>query len=319
MGAFTSVELPDTVPGIGYTLKHRNAVEQLIRYYCKRAVNKPDGNGVLFTQKDYKIMLNRGKCHDMDKICVSMAYPQLMADYFHRMFNGHHEEAMIEPAQKSKYDWMEMIFDMESTKYTKADKQGGGAYAFASQYKQHIMGYLLPYFQLFGLDKQDTGIIDEIKASVNHKYYEVDLINAVTDYLHTTHLHLLDGLSRIDDKGYMAKYQSPVPFRHPSTQHSGGTDHSRPAPICSQSNSVMRREMVHGHFEASIFDMDAICELSADEVKAVNNSALARVKDMGYYSSESLGKLLGNSVLMILHRATKSDIRICLQFRDGLY
>lgn len=280
MSAFTSVELPDSVPGIGYTLKHRNAVEQLIRYYCKRAINKADGNGVIFNQNDYRIMVNRAKCHDMDKICVSMAYPQLTADYLHRMFNGHHEESMIEPAQKSKYDWMEMIFDMESAKYTKADKQGGGAYEFASQFKKHIMMYLMPYFQLFGLNKADTGIIEEIKQSVNHKYYEVDLIDAITEYLHTTHLHLLDGLSRIDDKGYMAKYQAPVPFRHPSTQKPGGTDHTRPAPICQQSNSIMQREMVHGHFEAAIFDLDKICLLSSDNIKNINRQALATVNDM---------------------------------------
>lgn len=282
MSAYTSVELPDTVPGIGYTLKHRNAVELLIRYYCKRAVGKPDGSGNMFTQQDYKIMINRAKCHDMDKICVSMAYPQLTADYFHRMFNGHHEESMIEPNQKSKYDWIEMIFDMESAKYTKADKQGGGAYAFASQHKQYIMWYLAPYFQLFGLNKADTGIIPEIKAAVNKKYYESDLIEAVTEYLHTTRLHLLDGLSRIDDEGFMAKYNTPVPLRHSSTQHKSGTHHSRPAEICSQSRSIMSRELVRGSFEAQLFDLDKICLLSAEQVKSVNNNALQCLRDMGH-------------------------------------
>ena len=132
--SYSSVELPTSVPGIGYTIKHRNAVEQLIKYYCKKAVGKRDGNGVVFTQKDYQAMINRGKCHDVDKLLCSIAYPQLTADYLHRMFQGHHEESMIEPDMKNKYDWMEMIFDMESAKYTKPDKQGGGAYDFASKY-----------------------------------------------------------------------------------------------------------------------------------------------------------------------------------------
>lgn len=186
---YTSIRLPDTVPGIGYTLKHHHCVKALIEFYCKKAIGKIYANGIVFTNEDYKVMVNRGKCHDMDKIVCSLAYPQLMADYFHRMFNGHHEESMIEPNQKSKYDWMEMIFDMESAKYTKRDKQGGGAYAFASQYKTYLMPYLQPYFELFGLNRQDTGIVQKIKTSVNRPYYESDLIEEIIEYIHTTRLH----------------------------------------------------------------------------------------------------------------------------------
>lgn len=279
---YTSVELPCSVPGIGYTLKHRNAVEELIKYFCKKAIGKQDGNGEVFTQQDYQIMVNRGKCHDMDKLVCSLAYPQLTVDYLHRMFNGHHEESMIEPNQKSKYDWMEMIFDMESAKYTKPDKQGGGAYAFASQYRQYILQYMLPYFVLFDLNKEDSGIIESIKMSVNRKYYESDLVNAILNYMHTTHLHLLDGVSRIDDLGYMAKFNAPTPYRHPSTQRPSGTLHQRPVQICQNSNSVMRREMVHGTFEAQLFDMDKLCLVPASEVKCINNQALNIIKQLGW-------------------------------------
>lgn len=278
---YISVELPSSVPGIGYTLKHRNAVEELIKYYCKKAIGKQDGNGEVFTKQDYVIMCNRAKCHDMDKLVCSLAYPQLTADYFHRMFNGHHEESMIEPNQKSKYDWMEMIFDMESAKYTKVDKQGGGAYAFASQYKTHIMNYLMPYFILFDLAKPDTGIIESIKSSVNQKYYEVDLVNSIVEYMHTTHIHLLDGVSRLDDSGYMSKFNSPTPYRHPSTQRPNGTIHSRPNSMCQMSSSIMSRELVHGNFEAQLFDMDSICMIPASSVKAINQKALSCLKEMG--------------------------------------
>lgn len=280
--AYTSVRLPDTVPGIGYTLKHRNCVEQLINYFCKKAVGKSDGNGVVFTSQDYKVMRNRGKCHDMDKIVTMLAYPQLTADYFHRMFQGHHEESMIEPPQKNKYDWIEMIFDMESAKYTKPDKQGGGAFAFASKYKQPIMPYLMPYFVIFGLNKTDTGIIEEIKESVNRPYYETDLVESILGYIHTTHIHLLDGVSRIDDEGYMAKFNSPVPYRHKSTQHPGGTLHQRPNQYSKLSKSVTKREMVHGTFEAELFDYDQLCLIPASELKNVNQQALNRVKQMGW-------------------------------------
>lgn len=279
---YTSIRLPDTVPGIGYTLKHRACVQKLIEYYCKKAVGKQSPDGVVFTKQDYQVMINRGKCHDMDKIVCSLAYPQLTADYFHRMFNGHHEESMIEPAQKSKYDWMEMIFDMESAKYTKKDKQGGGAFAFASQYKGYLMGYLLPYFRLFNLDKQDSGIIQSIKTEVNKPYYECDLIEAVLDYIHTTHIHLMDGVSRIDDKGYMAMFNSPTPYRHPSTQRLGGVDHVRPNSIANMSKSISRREMVRGSFEASLFDMDSICKIPVSQIQDINAKCLNIVKQMGW-------------------------------------
>lgn len=276
---YKTVELPCSVPGVGYTLKHRSCVEELIRYYCKKAIGKRDGNGVEFTKQDYTVMLNRAKCHDMDKVMVSLVYPQLTADYFHRLFNGHHEESMIEVEYKSKYDWMEMIFDMESAHYTKADKQGGNAYLFASTYKPHIFAYLQPYFQLFNLVEPTT--IEEIKMAVNHKYYETDLMTAITQYLHTTHLHLLDGISRIDDIGYMTQYNAPVPLRHPCTQHKGGTQHQRPNQMSQMSRSVLSREMVHGTFEAQLFDYDKICAIPVADLSKWNNKALGCVQELG--------------------------------------
>ena len=275
-----STKLPDTVPGIGYTLKHRNCVEKIIDYYCRRAVNKRDGNGVPFTQEDYTIMRNRGKCHDMDKLVTSLAYPQLTADYFHRMFQGHHEESMIEPEHKNKYDWIEMICDMESAKYTKKDKQGGGAYAYARACKPHVFNYMLPYFQLLGLDCDEPGIVEEIRNEVNKPYYETDLIDAIINYMHTTHVHLLDGISRIDDEGYMKLYNQPVPYRRESLG-CGSTVHNRPNQIAQGSKSVMSREMVHGQFSAQLFDYDALCKLQVQDIPTINRVALNKLKEMG--------------------------------------
>lgn len=278
--AYKSVELQTAVPGIGYSLKHREAVKKLTVYFCKKAVEKVDGNGEIFTKRDYEIMCNRAKCHDMDKILASLSYPQLTADYFHRLFNGHHLESVIEPAEKSKYDWMEMIFDSESAKYTKPDKQGGGAYAFMSKHRTAIMCYLEPYFQLFGLNKLDTGFVKEIKDSLNHKIYEKDLDEAFLEYIHTTRIHLLDNLSRVDDKGYMQAFNRPVPMRHKATQCPGGVDHRRPNDICATSRSIMAREMINGTLEAEIFDFDSICILTADQVKVLNQQALGVIEQL---------------------------------------
>lgn len=274
---YTTVKLPDTVPGVGYTLKHHYCVQKLIEYYCKRVIGKSYGANQIFTEHDYKIMINRGKCHDMDKLLCCLSYPQLMADYFHRMLNGHHEESLIEPDKKSKYDWIEMIFDMESAKYTKKDKQGGGAYAFVIEYKQYLLPYLLPYFQLFKLDKQDTGIIKQIKEEVNKTYYESDLMSAILEYIHTTHLHLLDGVARIDEKGYLAKYGNAVPFRYNSDVY-----YQRPNTVAKMSNSINRREMIHGTFEASIFDIDNICLIPKSSLSNINTQCLSIVDTLGW-------------------------------------
>lgn len=279
--AYVSVELPCSVPGIGYTLKHRECVAMLIEYFCSKVVGKADGNGEVFTAHDLKIMRNRAKMHDVDKMIVSLAYPQLTSDYFHRMFNGHHEESMIEPQYKSKYDWIEMIMDMESARYTKKDKQGGGAYWFASTYKPHVFGYMLPYFQLFGLDVEMSPMVESVVQQLKgRKYYEKDLVDCILNYMHTTRIHLLDGLARIDDEGYMKVYGSPVPYRQAATQHPNGTVHHRPNEIAQQSRSIMSRELVHGDFQAQLFDYDAIALLRADEVKGINDSALQCLEEL---------------------------------------
>ena len=276
---YKTVELDTSVPGIGYTLKHRDTVELLIQYYCKKAIGKQDGNGEVFTGQDYQIMLNRGKCHDMDKVLNSLSYPQMTADYIHRLFNGHHDESLVTPEFKSKYDWMEMIFDMESAKYTKKDKQGGGAYSYACKAKQYIVGYLLPYFQLFGLDVENPGMSESIKEKVNRKYYEKDLVGAILKYMHTTRIHLLSGLSRIDDRGYVNLYGQSVPYRHPQTQYNG-TIHNRPPKVTQYSQRLQELEMINGQIEAEVFDLDALCLLSATEVSNLNKWGLNIVSDM---------------------------------------
>lgn len=80
----------------------------------------------------------------------------------------------------------------------------------------------------------------------------------------------------------MAMFNAPVPFRHPATQRPNGVDHSRPNSVAFMSNSINRREMVHGSFEASIFDMDKICMIPASQVQSINSKCLNIVNSMGW-------------------------------------
>lgn len=265
---YTSVELPATTPGIGYSLKHRNAVSMLIDYYCKRAVGKRDGNGVEFTKEDYEIMHNRGLCHDMDKILAGLSYPQITADYYHRMFNGHHIEGFIE--EKCKYDWIEMIFDWESAAYTKPDK-GKSAYEVATSFNADLYPMVEPYLKLFGF-MGEQHIVKEIKDKVSGPVYESDLVDAFVNYIHTTHLHLLEYVARIDDVGYMRIFNKPTPFRHKSTQKPGGTYHQRPNAYVQQEGHgfALKHEMIKGVIDAQIYDMDKICKIKVKDIPQLN-------------------------------------------------
>lgn len=274
---YKSVELQTNVPGVGYSLKHRAVVKALTIHFCKRAVGKRYGNGQVFTQRDYEIMHNRAKCHDMDKILGGLSYPQLMADYFHRLLNGHHLESAIDPESKSKYDWMEMMFDCESAKYTKPDKQSGGAYAFLRQFRSDYLCFLEPYFRLFGLDKPDTGFIPEIQEIARAKVYETDLVEAFLEYIHTTRLHELDAVARIDSLGYAIKFNQNTPYRRCGK---GAPVYSRPNSVAQQYNSARKLELVNGSIEAQMFDMDQICLLNKDQTRVINAQALEVVKQL---------------------------------------
>lgn len=274
---FKSVVVPATIPGVGYSLKHRIAVKALIEHYCVKAVGKKDGNGVVFTQQDLKIMKNRGICHDMDKILTSLSYPQLTADYIHRMYNGHHAEGFLTNTS-CKYDWIEMIFDWESARYTKPDK-GKCAYEVATTFNEHLFVYVKPYLELFGFTKIDTTCVPSVKALVDKTLTEEDLVNAFLEYIHCTHLHRLEGLSRIDQKSYEQVFNQPCPFRHPMIK--GSIYRQRPTNYTSQSRSLTAREFIQGVVEVNAFDMDAVCSLRVEDIPNIEKLSLNKIKELG--------------------------------------
>ena len=275
--AYKTVEIPANTPGIGYSLKHRKAVMGLIDYYCKKVIGKRDGKDDIFTQRDYQIMHNRGICHDMDKVLGGLSYPQLTADYMHRMMNGHHIEGFVEVGYKSKYDWIEMIFDWESAVYTKPDK-GMSAYEFATTRCPDILEYVKPYLQLFGFTSKERTIIESIRVEAMKPVYETDLVDAIVQYMHTTHIHLLDCVSRIDDRGYTKVFRQPAPYRHQSTFKARGTVHRRPNAYTKAHPHSLNLEMVNGTIEAQMFDMDGLCQLKVSELKSLNKVCAERDK-----------------------------------------
>lgn len=264
---YSTIELPSDVPGIGYTLRHRIAVELLIDYHCKRVIGKADGYGNIFTKEDYITMHNRGICHDMDKVCNGLSYPQLTVDYFHRLFNGHHIDGVL--TEKSKYDWIEMIMDWESAAYTKPDK-GKNAYGVVTSFNKDLFNYVVPYLKLFDFYSDQVKLIESVKNKIPNKVYECDLIDAILKYIHTTHIHVLSYVSRLDDIGYMRTFNKATPFRHKQTQKPNGVYFNRPNNYVASHKFSNDREMIHGTLEAQIFDMDKICRIPATRCNDIN-------------------------------------------------
>lgn len=260
MEVYKSVKIPSNVPGIGYTLRHRAVVEALINYYCKRALLKRDGNGESFTKQDFIIMRGRAVCHDMDKVCTSLCYPQLTADYFHRIFNGHHMECIFEPQEKSKYDWMEMIFDFESARYTKPDK-GKCAFEMATTFYKPYFNYFRPYLQLFGFTSVNHDLVPEVKEFVKTTVTEEDLMGAILNYIHTTRIHQLEYTSRNDDVGYTAATGKAVLGRDRRGAYHKH-NYQRPSNYVASNAFASGLEMIHGNLQVSLFDIDMLCSMS---------------------------------------------------------
>lgn len=255
--------LPDKVPGVGYTLKHRTCVELLIRHYCEGAVGKKDGEGELFTSEDCELMLKRAKCHDVDKLMSYLCYPQFSADYYHRLFQGHHAESLIPPEMKSKYDWIEMIFDWESNRYTKADKTYS-AWKFANRVVPQLLPYTERYFELFGLKSEDGECIEEIKKAADRPFTREELLATFREYLETTNMDRLDGVSREETEEFMLWPR--------------GTEHRRPGKYVDENPKYLDIELFDGIFKSGVFDMDRLLKLSEEEIEGVNDAAVERLE-----------------------------------------
>ena len=87
---------------IKYTYKHRKIVIKLGEKYF------PD-NQELMTKLRY---------HDLDKLFLYLFYDKKDVSRLHRDLTSHHENNL----HKNELDYIEMVLDWESARYTKPDK-----------------------------------------------------------------------------------------------------------------------------------------------------------------------------------------------------
>lgn len=116
-----------------YTYKHRKIVEYLAKKY-----------------KCSKELINQLQKHDMDKMYLLLFYDKKDIEKFHRDIASHHDNEL----PKTKLDYIEMILDWESARYTKPDKPLN-AYDTLNKYYPNLTTEILPILEEFKIAKSN--------------------------------------------------------------------------------------------------------------------------------------------------------------------
>lgn len=114
-----------------YTYKHRKIVMYLANKYIKG---------------DNKKLLEHIKYHDLDKLFMYMFYDKKDVSTMHRKLSFHHDN----DKPKTYEDYVEMVLDWESARYTKPDKPLN-AYDTLYRYFSHMEDKILPILDEFNI------------------------------------------------------------------------------------------------------------------------------------------------------------------------
>lgn len=149
---------------IEYTYKHRKIVIYLANKYYK----------------DNKELLDKVKLHDLDKLFMYLFYEKEDASNIHRDLVSHHQNKII----KDKLDYMEMVLDWESARYTKPDKPLN-AYDTLYRFYPGLEEHILPILKELGIDKPSLPMEDDVweytQSIVNVS--KEDIKNEIIEYL----------------------------------------------------------------------------------------------------------------------------------------
>lgn len=127
---------------IKYTYKHRLIVMKLAEKYFK----------------ENKELLERMKYHDIDKLFLYLFYDKKSVSKLHRDLSSHHENEI----EKTKLDYMEMVLDWESARYTKPDKPLN-AYDTLVRFYPNMKDDILPILEEMGIDKPNLPPEEDIQ------------------------------------------------------------------------------------------------------------------------------------------------------------
>lgn len=147
---------------IKYTYKHRKIVMRLAEKYFK------DNNEVL----------EQVKQHDLDKLYLYLFYDKKTVSRIHREQSTHHENDL----EKTHLDYVEMVLDWESARYTKPDKPLN-AYDTLVKFYPGMTDVILPILQEMKIDKPGLPMDQDILklAEELDTVIEEDIIKELKD------------------------------------------------------------------------------------------------------------------------------------------
>lgn len=127
---------------IEYTYKHRKIVIYLANKYVKE--NKEE-------------TMNQIEFHDLDKLYMYLFYNKKDVSNVHRQLSSHHDNSI----EKTDADYVEMVLDWESARYTKPDKPLN-AYDTLYKYYPEMEEKILPILKKFKIDKSDLPMEEDV-------------------------------------------------------------------------------------------------------------------------------------------------------------
>ena len=146
-----------------YTYKHRKILVFLANKYF-----------------DNEALIERLKHHDMDKMYLLLFYEKKDIESYHREMSSHHDNGI----EKKELDYIEMVLDWESARYTKDDKPFN-AYDTMVKFYPHLEDKILPILKQIGLDKstldKDEDVVEYAKSLANVS--EEDIKEELIDYI----------------------------------------------------------------------------------------------------------------------------------------
>ena len=131
---------------IEYTYKHRKIVSLLAKKYF--------GNN--------EELLKKIESHDLDKLFMYLFYSKSDVSRIHRDLMAHHDN----DKEKTKLDYIEMVLDWESARYTKPDKPLN-AYDTLCKYYPNMGNEILPILKEMGIDKPNLPMEEDVIEYAN--------------------------------------------------------------------------------------------------------------------------------------------------------
>ena len=127
--------------------------------------------------------MNQIEFHDLDNLYMYLFYNKKDVSNVHRQLSSHHDNSI----EKTDADYVEMVLDWESARYTKPDKPLN-AYDTLYKYYPEMKEKILPILKKFKIDKSGLPMEEDVLE------YAKSLSNTSIDDIKEELKHYIDVL-----------------------------------------------------------------------------------------------------------------------------